>query len=284
VEGASPTLFDIIGAEFASGRPFTELEDREGARVAVVGAALSRALFGSESPIGRTLTLGGDAYTVVGELQERRGGFFGENRQDNVLSLPVGTVRRRFGEPERVVLYIQAKAGERQACRREAEAVLRLLRQLPPDSENDFTLSTADQIIATFDSVSIRIGLVAVGLAAVSLLIGAIGIANVMLISVTERTREIGLRLALGARRRQVLVQFLLEAAMLSTIGGIAGVATALGIGLLLTFVLTGFSAAAPLWAIAAGLASSVAVGVAAGYWPARNAAALDPVDALRYE
>jgi putative ABC transport system permease protein len=105
-----------------------------------------------------------------------------------------------------------------------------------------------------------------------------------MLISVTERTREIGLRLALGARRRQVLVQFLLEAAMLSTIGGIAGVATALGIGLLLTFVLTGFSAAAPLWAIAAGLASSVAVGVAAGYWPARNAAALDPVDALRYE
>jgi putative ABC transport system permease protein len=284
VEGASPALFDIIGAEFTRGRPFTDLEDREGARVAIVGANLARALYGSASPLGQTLTLAGDTYTVVGELAKRRGGFFGENRQDNVLNLPAGTVRNRFGEPDRVVIYMRAKPGERDACFAQAEAILRLLRKLPPGAENDFNLSTADQIIATFDGLSARIGLATVGLAGVSLLIGAIGIANVMFISVTERTREIGLRIAVGARRRQVLIQFLLEAAFLSGIGGVAGVAAALAIGLLLTLVITGFSAVAPLWAIVTALGASVGVGVVAGYWPARMAARLDPVDALRYE
>jgi putative ABC transport system permease protein len=284
VEGASPGLFDIIGAEFARGRPFTELEDREGAHVAVVGASLAKALFGNASPLGQTLTLAGDSYIVVGELAKRRGGFFGENRQDNVLTLPAGTVRNRFGEPERVGIYMRAKPGQREVCFVQAEAILRLLRKLPPTAENDFTLSTADQIIATFDGLSARIGLVTVGLAGVSLLIGAIGIANVMFISVSERTREIGLRIAVGARRKQVLVQFLLEAAFLSSIGGIAGVGAALGIGLLLTLVLSGFSAVAPLWAIVAGLAASVGVGVVAGYWPAQRAAGLGPVEALRHE
>ncbi|HEY7475350.1 MAG TPA: ABC transporter permease [Vicinamibacterales bacterium] len=284
VEGVTASLFDIIGADFARGRPFTDLEDREGARVAVVGANLARALFGASSPIGRTLTLAGDPYTVVGELAPRRGGFMGENRQDNVLNLPAGTVRRRYGEPERVVIYVQAKPGMRETCRRETEVMLRLLRKLPPDADNDFTLSTAEQIIATFDSLSVRIGLVSVGLAAVSLLIGAIGIANVMFISVTERTREIGLRLAVGARRRQVRVQFLLEAAFLAAMGGAGGVLAALAAGALLTLVISGFSAIPPLWAVAAGLTVSVGVGVAAGYWPAQRAAGLDPVEALRHE
>ncbi len=284
VEGASPSLFGIIGAEFSRGRPFTDLEDRAGARVAVVGANLAAALFGSRSPIGQTLTLAGDTYTVVGELAKRRGGFLGENRQDSVLSLPAGAVRRRFGEPDRVVLYVQARPGQRDACLRETESILRILRKLPPGADNDFTLSTAEQIISTFDGLSARIGLVSVGLAAVSLIIGAIGIANVMFISVTERTREIGLRLAVGARRKDVLLQFLLEAVLLSGIGGLAGVATALGIGVLMTLVVSGFSAVAPVWAIASGILASVGVGVIAGYWPAVRAARLDPVEALRYE
>ncbi|MGE3508825.1 MAG: ABC transporter permease [Vicinamibacterales bacterium] len=284
VEGATSELFDIIGAEFARGRPFTEVEERQAAQVAIVGANLARSLFGTASSIGRTLTLAGDTYTVVGELEKRRGGFFGENRQDNVLNLPATTARKRFGEPERVVIYMRAKPGLRSETYREAEAILRQLRQLPVEADNDFTLSTADQIIATFDAISARIGLVAVGLAGVSLLIGAIGIANVMFVSVTERTREIGLRRALGARRTQVQLQFLLEAAFLSAVGGIMGVAAALGVGLLLTFAIAGFSAVVPLWAIVSGLVTSILVGLAAGYWPARRAAGLDPVDALRYE
>ena len=284
VEGVTPTFFDIIGAEFERGRPFTALEDRAGAEVAVIGASLAQSLYGNDNPLGKTLTIGGDTYTVVGELQKRRGGFLGENRQDSVLNLPAGTVRRRFGAPERVVLYVQAKPGERALCFRQTEAVLRQLRRLPPTADNDFTLSTADSIISTFDGISAQIGLATFGLAAVSLLIGAIGIANVMFISVTERTREIGLRLAVGARRREVLLQFLLEAVFLSGIGGAAGVLTALAIGLLLTLAISGFSAVAPLWAILAGLGASVLVGVVAGYLPARRAAYLDPVEALRYE
>ena len=284
VEGATPALFDIIGAEFSRGRPFTPLEDRAGAKVAVVGASLSAALFGNASPIGRTLTLGGETYTVVGELQKRRGGFFGENRQDNVLNLPAGTVRKRFGVPDRVVFYVQARPGERAACMRQTEGALRQLRRLSPGDDSDFNLSTADQIIATFDGISARIGLAAFGLAGVSLLIDAIGIANVMFISVTERTREIGLRVAVGARRKEVLLQFLLEAVFLAGIGGAAGVAAAMAIGLLLTLVLTGFSAVAPLWAVLSGLGASILVGVVAGYLPAYRAAYLDLVEALRHE
>lgn len=284
VEGASPSLFEIIGAEFARGRPFTDLEDRQGAKVVVIGANLSAALFGSQSPIGRTLTLAGETYTVVGELAKRRGGFLGENRQDNVLNLPAGTTRSRFGVPDRVVLYVRAKPGQRAECYEETATILRLLRKLPPGADDDFTLSTADQIIATFDDLSGRIALFTVGLAAVSLMVGAIGIANVMFISVTERTKEIGLRLAVGARRPEVRLQFLLEAIFLSGIGGAAGLGVALAIGLLLTFVISGFSAVAPAWAVAAGLAASVGVGIVAGYWPANRAARLDPVEALRRE
>lgn len=283
VEGVSPTFFDIVGAEFDKGRPFTELEDKQGARVAIIGSALATALYGAENSLGKTLTLAGETYTVVGQLQKRRGGFFGENRQDNQLNLPVNTVRRRFGDPDRLVLYMRAQPGQREECFRQSETIIRQLRKLPPGADNDFTLSTADSIIATFDAISARVGLFTVALAAVSLLIGAIGIANVMFISVTERTREIGLRRALGAKRNEVLLQFLLEAAFLSGLGGIAGVSTALGIGFLLKLVISGFSAVAPLWAVSAGLISSVVVGLTAGYWPARRAASLDPVEALRH-
>jgi putative ABC transport system permease protein len=284
VEGASPNLYDVTGAEFAAGRPFTDLENRVGARVAVVGASLSRALYGGRPALGQTLQLGGDTYTVVGELAPRKGGFFGENRQDSVLAIPIGTLQRRYPGIDRTVLYVRALPERREQARDETEFILRRLRRLAPDAPNDFNLSSSDQIIRTLDQVSIAIGLLTVGLAGVSLFIGGIGIANVMVIAVTERTREIGLRLAVGAPRAAVLRQFLVEAAVLSGLGGLAGVALALVLGWIASLVLAGFSAVPPLWAVVAGLVTSVAVGVVAGYLPARRAAGLNPVDALRYE
>jgi putative ABC transport system permease protein len=284
VEGASANYFEVVGAEFTAGRPFTAIEERAGARVAIVGSSLSRALYGGRPAVERTLTLAGETYTVVGELAPRKGGFFGENRQDNILAIPYTAVQRRFADADRTVLYIRARPNLREQARGEAEAALRQLRKLGPGEPSNFALSTADSIIRSFDQVGAQIGLVTIALAGVSLLIGGIGIANVMVIGVTERTREIGVRMALGAERTEVLTQFLLEAALLSTLGGVTGIVVAVAIGLVAAIAFPGFNAMPPLWAVGAGVLSSVVVGLLAGWLPARRAARLDPVEALRYE
>jgi putative ABC transport system permease protein len=284
VEGASSNFFEVVGAQYTAGRPFTDLEDRAGARVAILGASLARALFGPRPSLGKSLSLGGQSYFVVGELAPRPGGFLGENRQDRVLAIPLGTASRYFPEVDRAVLYVRARPERIDAAFLQTEAILRRLRRIPADQPSDFNLSTAEQIISSFDNVNRQIVLATVALAAVSLVIGGIGIANVMIMSVTERTREIGVRRALGAKRRDVLRQFLLEAAMLSTAGGIAGVVLAFLLGLLVSLFIQEFSARPPLWAITAGIVASVGVGIVAGHWPARRAAALDPVEALRHE
>ena len=284
VEGVSPNFFDITGADFAGGRPFTDLEGRVAAPVAVLGSNVARALFGSDDAVGRSFLLAGERYVVVGQLAPRRGTFFGENRNDNVVSLPLRTAQRRFPDAEQAVLYVRALPGQRDRARLETDAILRLLRRVPAGEPPDFNVSTADQIIAQFDRIGAQIFLVTLALAGVSLLVGGIGIANVMVMSVTERTREIGLRLAVGAPRSAILRQFLLEAAILSGMGGLLGVLLALSIGLAAARITDVFPAVPPGWAMAAGLIGSVGVGMLAGYLPARRAAALDPVDALRYE
>ena len=287
VEGASAGFFDIVGAEFAYGRPFTDLEDRAAARVAVVGSSLARALFGGnagEAALGREVYLLGEPYSVVGVLAERRGGFFGENRQDSVLAIPAGTARRRFPDADATVLYLRAAEGQLQRAQTEIETVLRRLRRLGANEPNDFNLSTSEQIIGTLDRVSAGIALATIGLAAVSLLIGGIGIANVMVIAVTERTREIGLRMSVGARRQDVLRQFLIESILLSLLGGACGLVLAALLTALLTLVLPGFLPVLPFWAVAFGLGSSCLTGVLAGYYPARQAAGMDPIEALRHE
>lgn len=284
VEGASPDFFAITGTEFRAGRPFTAVENRSAARVVVLGANIARALFGASSSVGKPITLAGDTYVVVGEAAERKGGFFGENRQDNVIAVPEGTVARRFPDARQAIIYVRAKPGQLIAARSETEFLLRRLRQIPPGADNDFTTSTAEQIIARFDEISARIGLATFALAVVSLIIGGIGIANVMVISVTERTREIGVRLAIGAKRRDVLWQFLIEAAILSLLGGAVGVAVSWALGFLLSLAAPAFPSVPPLWAVGGGLVSALTTGIVAGYLPARRAAGLDPVEALRYE
>jgi len=162
--------------------------------------------------------------------------------------------------------------------------VLRRLRRLGPNEPDDFNLSTSEQIIGTVDRVGAGIALATVALSAVSLLIGGIGIANVMIIAVTERTREIGLRMAVGARRPEVLRQFLIESVLLSLVGGASGLLVAALLTALLALVLPGFVPVLPFWAVAFGVVSSCLTGILAGYLPARQAARMDPVEALRHD
>ena len=284
VEGISANFHDVVGAEYRAGRPFTDGEARAYAQVAVIGSSVARALFGQNSSVGRSLLLGGDRYAIVGELEPRKGTFFGENRNDSVIAIPVTTARRKFPDARNLVLYIRAWPGQREQAREEARAILRLIRRVPADAPDNFSMNSADQIIEQFDRIGFQIFLATIALASVSLAIGGIGIANVMIISVTERTREIGVRLAIGARRGDVRRQFLIEAAMLSGVGGIVGIAIATVIGALAAWLAPGFPAAPPLWSVTAGLGMSIAVGVIAGYLPARRASSLDPVEALRYE
>ncbi len=284
IEGASPNFFDVTDSPFDAGRPITDTENRVAAQVAVLGANIAKALFGPDDPVGQTFLLGGDKYYVVGVLAPRQGTFFGENRNDNVVSLPLETATRRYPDADQTVIYVRAKTGLREMARTETETILRLIRQVPAGAPNDFNLSTADQIIAQFDRIGLQIFLATIALAAVSLVIGGIGIANVMVISVTERTREIGLRLAIGARRQDVRLQFLIESGILAGIGGLTGVVIALALGALASAFTPAFPALPPAWAAISGVASAVIVGVAGGYIPARRASQLDPVEALRYE
>ena len=284
VEGVSANYFDVTSAEIAHGRPFTDLEARAAVPVVVIGSNVAKALFGEGRSVGRSLMVGGTEFFVVGEAAPRKGGFFGENRQDNLVAMPSSAARRLYPDARSVVFYIRSEPGRRDLAMVEAEAILRRLRRLDPTRPNDFHLSTADQIIAQFDKLSVRIGLVAVTLAAVSLLIGGIGVANVMIIAVTERTREIGIRRAVGARRGEVLRQFLLESAILSATGGVLGVLIASGLGLILSLAAPGFPAIPPLPVVLAGLLVSCLTGIIAGFGPARRAASLEPVEALRYE
>src|SRR5688572_6618055 len=265
IEGVSANFHDVVGAEFRDGRPFTDIESRAGAQIAVLGASIARALFGSEPAVGRSFLLGGDRYYVVGELAPRQGTFFGENRNDSVVAIPVPTARRKFPEARNLVVYVRAKPGLREQAREEARTILRLIRRLPPDAADNFAMNSADQIIAQFDRLGAQIFVATIALSAVSLVIGGIGIANVMIISVTERTREIGVRLAIGATRQAVRRQFLAEAAVLSGTGGAIGVVIATAVGGVVALVAPTFPSAPPMWAIAAGLFMSIGVGVVAG-------------------
>lgn len=280
-EGSAARTFRVIEAPLAEGRVFTPIEEETGARVAVIGASVRASLFPALQALGKEIRVAGIAFTVIGVLAPRPGGVFGENRQDSVISIPIRTVQAVFPDARNVLLYSKTKEGRRQEARQDIETILRSLRGLDRNSPDDFQLTSPDQIIAVFNQVGNAIGAATIALAGISLFIGAIGIGNVMVISVTERTREIGIRRALGATQSSVRRQFLIEAGVLSGVGGILGVFIALGLGFLVTLLLPRYDARPPWDAALVGVLVSVVVGLVAGYLPASRAASVDPIEAL---
>jgi putative ABC transport system permease protein len=284
VTGLSPNSDDISPRDFDEGRFFTPEEDQRGAHVAMIGNNVSNVLFPDGHPVGRTFMMDGAEYTVIGAYSKAKGGFFGQNGMDNAVDIPLRTAQNRYPQVDRYMIIAKAKPGKRDDAFAEVDGTLRKLRRLPTGTADDYSISTPDQIIQQFDQITGLIGLIAIAISGLGLLVGGIGVMNIMLVSVTERTREIGVRKALGARRRDIIGQFLVEAMTLTGLGGVLGIVIAVLITMLVGALVPSLPSSVPSWALITGFTVSVAVGVFFGVWPAVKAARLDPVEALRYE
>ncbi len=292
-QNASPTLigtrlnyFEIRSWRVAQGEPWSAASENLSEKVVVIGAQTARDLFGALDPVGRMVRIGRQVYRVLGVLEEKGASPFGQS-QDDIVLMPITTMRShvvatRPGEVHAILLSsTSAETSER--AKLQAEAILRQRHRIGEDEEDDFAVRSQAEFQAMQDAIFAALSALLVSIAAVSLVVGGIGVMNIMLVSVTERTREIGIRMAIGAREIDILLQFLLEALVLATLGGIVG--SALGYGVIL-----GFSSALG-WpmklepaALGVALGVSTAIGIVFGFFPARRAARMDPVNALGRE
>jgi putative ABC transport system permease protein len=220
----------------------------------------------------------------VGVLEKPKASFLGESRDDNAIYIPHRTALKFSPEQRYLMLHIQAREGRLPVALQEVEAVLRRERGVKFNEPNNFDLNTAERFIEQFDAIFATLGLVAIAISAVGLLVGGIGVMNIMLVSVTERTREIGIRKAIGAKRHDIVTQFLFEAMTLTAVGGVIGLLLSLLTSLVLFFLFPNMPSTVPAWAVIAGLTISVLIGLVFGVWPARQASRLDPIECLRYE
>jgi putative ABC transport system permease protein len=286
VEGVTANYADATNVSVRDGRFISDADDRERRNVMVIGVNVVEALFpGREGEVvGSEVKLGGRPFEIIGVLEKRKNAIFGENDEDNAIYIPFRTAREVSPNSEYLMLVIRAKSGQLPQALDQVEEVLRRRRGVKFDQPNNFDLGTADRMVQQFDSITAMIGIFGIAISSVGLLVGGIGVMNIMLVSVTERTQEIGVRKAVGARRRDIVRQFLYEAMTLTAMGGVIGVVSAVAISKLIALLLPALPAAVPLWAVIAGLVVSVFVGLVFGVWPARKASRLDPIECLRYE
>jgi putative ABC transport system permease protein len=278
----SPEAFVTQNWTVADGRGFSDADNDSGRRVCVLGADLSDKLFPRGSPVGQTVKFLGVPYNVIGVLT-RRGSLFGQSR-DNFIAVPLGTALRLYGQ--NISMTIQIQAPDREAYNdvlEQARGAMRALRRVGPGEEDDFELVSNESAVGQFRSLTSAIRLGAAAISSIALIAAGIGIMNIMLVSVTERTREIGIRRAIGARKSSVMTQFVAEAVLLSEIGGVLGVLVGILFGNLLCFLVSAPPVIPLDWA-AIGLGICSAVGIIFGTYPAWKAANLDPIDSLRYE
>jgi putative ABC transport system permease protein len=267
------------------GRFISELDDQHRRNVMVIGHDVAEALFARKSQVAGTLVMmGGKEFEVIGVLEKKKTGFLGENEEDSSIFIPFKTAQKLSPRSEYIMLVIRSQSGQLKKALDQVEEVLRRQRGVKFDQPNNFDLNTADRFIEQFDSITGAVGMIAIAISGVGLLVGGIGVMNIMLVSVTERTKEIGIRKAIGAKRKDIVLQFLFEAMTLTFLGGLLGVVLAVGISWIIMLLIPTLPASIPLWAVMAGLIVSIAVGLIFGVWPARKASRLDPIECLRYE
>lgn len=284
VQGSTNEFFSVRGFEVDSGRIFTDAELRGGTPACVLGAKVRDELFGSQYAVGNPIRIGKFSCTVVGTLRAKGQSTFGMD-QDDLVVMPLKVVQRRLAGNNDVGLIMVSARNDQvtSKVKLQLELLMRERRRIAVNESANFHVMDMKEILETLSTVTGVMTALLGAIAAVSLLVGGIGIMNIMLVSVTERTREIGIRMAIGATETEVLLQFLTEAVTLSTLGGVVGVAAGLTASFFASRALS-FTFQVVPWAVVVAVLFSAAVGIAFGVFPARKAAMLDPIDALRHE
>ena len=285
-DGVEPNYAAMTNMVIKQGRFISEADNYQRRKVLVIGVNAVEALFPNQQDdvVGKVVRMNGSNWEIIGVLEKRKAGFFGENEEDRKVLMPYRTARKEAPERNEELLIIQAKEGQLNDAVQEIEGILRQRRGVKFGEPNNFDIKTADNFIAQFDGILGGVGLAAIAISCLGLLVGGIGVMNIMLVSVTERTKEIGIRKAIGATRSAVILQFLLEAMTLTFFGGVIGVTIAIGTSNLILLLIPSIPAQVPLWAVLTGLFTSVGVGLIFGVFPAWKAARLDPIECLRYE
>jgi putative ABC transport system permease protein len=284
VQGVGPDYFEIRNWPVDSGGPFTKHDVDAAADVCVIGSSTAQRLFGNDDPVGKTIRVKSLPVTIIGELKTKGQSTFGQD-QDDVIMMPYTTVMKKLSGVnwlQTIDASVDSKEDETTATSR-IESLLRQRHRLRTDEDDDFSIRSPDEIAQTVGQISLILTILLGSVAGISLLVGGIGIMNIMLVSVTERTREIGIRLAVGATESDVQRQFLSEAMVLSSIGGAIGVLLGVVASILVCDIMAWPTVVSP-WSVVGAVGFSAAVGIFFGYYPARKASRLDPIEALRYE
>ncbi len=281
IRGYTWQMPSLQNLNIMQGRGLTEADEEHASHVAIIGTDVQEHLFAGIDPLGQDLRVDGTPYTVVG-ISEKQGSTFGAS-QDNWVAVPLTSFQKSYGTSKTLTIYVKAgEAGPRlEAAADEVRVLVRSSRHDGPGAPDSFELDTNNTLVGFFSTVTKSFGAVAGAIALISLVVGGIVIMNIMLVSVTERTREIGIRKALGARPRDILLQFLIESATMALVGGVFGVLGGILVALIVTLV-AGFPSNVAPWSVIVGLIMATSTGIFFGVYPARKAAMLDPIVALR--
>ncbi len=284
LQGTYPEFGESGSEILVKGRWFSHGESDVKADVALIGDTVANDYFPNRSPLGETIEIDGQPFRVIGVLQKREqffGGGDGGNDQSNIIYMPMGSAMKIKPNSEDLFILTIAKPGKLETAKDQVEDLMRVRRKVPYGEPNNFSMATAASIIEQFNAITMGAQIAMIVISSIGLMIGGIGVMNIMLVSVTERTREIGIRKAIGAKRSDILLQFLIEAATLTGLGGLIG----LLIGWALTFIVALLMPSyVPWWAPVAGFCVSIGIGILFGLFPAWKAARLDPIESLRYE